>query len=319
MFHLNTRIYSRSHGHSSVAHSAYCSRSSMYDRRRGVVYDYSYKCDLDLSFVHAPEISPSWIYDRNALWNEVERLEKRPDSQLFRGITLAFPKVFRKDIAGDVLLRFVDSEFVSEGMVVDSNIHGVGGGNPHAHLMITLRSISKDGFGLKNRKWNALGNVTKWRQSWAEACNCQLDKMGLSHLHISPLSHAARGICKNPQVHAGHSGMKKLMDGEIDEYNAQIEIDRLRKEMDRCQSEIDLIFAKQRRRMRTSPRIIVMGVNNKVDVSNSDTIHQSESQADTAVSMKPAEISVSGIADRLKKVSQNIELPESSRGHDMAP
>lgn len=330
MFHFSARVYSRSGGHSSVASSAYVSRSSLYDRRRGVTYDYSYKNDLSASFILSPASAPDWVSDRERLWNEVERLEKRSDAQLFRGITLAFPRAFSSEIAEMVLLKFSNSQFVDAGMIVDANVHGVGGENPHAHLMITLRSISTDGFGLKERGWNAAGNVTRWRQAWADVCNKELDEMGLSHLHISPLSYKARGIKKLPQRHAGYVGMKNLEVDEIDYDNAQIAIDRLRIELEEIQKEIDGVLAARRKRSivykapnrqsmvntLSAARETDFNMHHESPVSEKTRLLPQQPDASKNIASRVAD---GGLASRLQKIDRQLTPAAPSGTHGPAP
>ena len=39
-------------------------------------------------------------------------------------------------------------------MVADLAIHHAKGENPHAHILLTTREVSPDGFGKKERNWN---------------------------------------------------------------------------------------------------------------------------------------------------------------------
>lgn len=329
MFHFSARVYSRSFGHSSVASSAYFSRSSLYDGRRGVIYDYSYKSDLSASFILSPAGAPDWVSDRERLWNEVERLEKRTDSQLFRGITVAFPRAFSDEVAEQVLLKFVSSQFVDVGMIVDANVHGVGGINPHAHLMIPMRSISTDGFGLKERSWNAPGNVTQWRQAWADICNKELDDMGLGNFHISPLSNQVRGINKPPQRHAGYVGMKNLEEGEIDYHNAQIAIDRLRLELEEIQKEIDSVLAARRKRSIFYKAPSRQSMVNTLSATRSTDLHiHRESPVSEKTPLPPqpdaskniaVRVADGGLAGRLRKIDQQLTPSAPSGTHGPAP
>ncbi|MHB2093790.1 MobA/MobL family protein [Pantoea dispersa] len=39
-------------------------------------------------------------------------------------------------------------------MIADTSFHDLDGHYPHAHVMLTLRVITPQGFGNKNRSWN---------------------------------------------------------------------------------------------------------------------------------------------------------------------
>ncbi|OUB35292.1 hypothetical protein BK708_04825, partial [Bacillus thuringiensis serovar yunnanensis] len=75
--------------------------------------------------------------------------------------------------------------------------------NPHAHVMLTTREITADGFGPKNRDWNKKELLEQWREEWANHANKALEKEGIQE-RISHLSHEARGLEQLPTVHLGH-------------------------------------------------------------------------------------------------------------------
>ena len=69
---------------------------------------------------------------------------------------------------------FVQAEFVDQGMIADLNVHWDmaedGTPKPHAHVMLTMRSVDENGFGQKVRDWNRTEMVEHWRERWAESC-----------------------------------------------------------------------------------------------------------------------------------------------------
>jgi hypothetical protein len=46
----------------------------------------------------------------------------------------------------ELLKRYLNSYFVEKGMIADYAIHDIGSGNPHAHVMLTMRKVNKNGF-----------------------------------------------------------------------------------------------------------------------------------------------------------------------------
>ena len=64
-------------------------------------------------------------------------------------------------------------------MIADVCIHRDNPNNPHVHVMTTLREVTNDGFGKKNRKWNSKDLIEEWRKDWADATNECLLKMDL--------------------------------------------------------------------------------------------------------------------------------------------
>ncbi|WP_168185994.1 MobA/MobL family protein [Magnetospirillum sp. ME-1] len=53
---------------------------------------------------------------------------------------------------------------------------------PHAHVMLTMRSLTKDGFGNKERSWNRQAQLYAWRQGWEGAYNALLAAHGSSEV-----------------------------------------------------------------------------------------------------------------------------------------
>ena len=63
-------------------------------------------------------------------------------------------------------------------MVVDLALHRDNPENPHAHLLLTTRDITAEGFGAKRRDWNAKAALLEWREQWAEIANAYLARAG---------------------------------------------------------------------------------------------------------------------------------------------
>ncbi|EBA9137924.1 conjugal transfer protein, partial [Salmonella enterica] len=61
------------------------------------------------------------------------------------------------------------------GMIADIAFHDLDSKNPHAHVMLTLKTIGPEGFGKKDRSWNDKKMVVQWRESWAAMSNSYLE------------------------------------------------------------------------------------------------------------------------------------------------
>jgi ATP-dependent exoDNAse (exonuclease V) alpha subunit len=144
----------------------FCRVRTTVDGRTGAVHDYTRKSDIRHSEIMAPEAAPEWSLDRPALWSAVEAAERRKDAQLAREAQLALPRELDADRQIALLRSFVRDEFVSRGMVADFSLHDHTGsdGQPHAHVMLTMRSIDETGFGLKVRDWNSDELLVHWRE-----------------------------------------------------------------------------------------------------------------------------------------------------------
>ena len=87
------------------------------------------------------------------LWNAAEAVEKQWNSQLARRWVLTIPREIPPDQYAALVRDFCNQQFVSKGMCVDFAIHDKGDGNPHAHVMLTMRAMDEHGKWLpKSRK-----------------------------------------------------------------------------------------------------------------------------------------------------------------------
>lgn len=206
IFHLRAQIISRSQGRSAVACAAYRAADKLYDERSQTLHDYSRKEHVAHSEILLPQNAPDWMSQREKLWNRVEESEKRKDSQLSREVRMSLPRELTLEQNIALAREYVQKEFVDQGMVADLNIHidkaKDGEPQPHAHVMLTLREITPDGFGKKNREWNRTDLVEQWREAWANTTNRHLALQGLD-LRIDHRSNAAQGIDLEPQHKIG--------------------------------------------------------------------------------------------------------------------
>jgi ATP-dependent exoDNAse (exonuclease V) alpha subunit len=74
--------------------------------------------------------------------------------------------------------------------------------NHHAHIMLTMRELTGEGFGKKARDWNESEQLERWRETWAAAVNRALEE----NAHAARVDHrslAARGIDREPEPKQG--------------------------------------------------------------------------------------------------------------------
>lgn len=207
IYHCSFSVGSRSKGSSSVASAAYREGEKIKDNRTGVIHDYSKKSDVIESMILAPDNAPTFCNNSSDLWNEVEKTEKRKDSQLFREVTLALPKEQDHEQNKSCVEEYCKSNFISQGMVAHISYHASKKDNPHAHVMLTMRELKKEGFGQKNRSWNNKENINNWRESWANTVNKHLEKNDIDQ-NIDHRSLEDQGLNRTPQIHVGSSAME---------------------------------------------------------------------------------------------------------------
>ena len=168
--------------------------------------------------------------DRATLWNSVELYEKAGNAQLAREIDAALPIELSREEQIRLVREYCSSQFVSRGMCVDFAIHDTDSGNPHCHIMLTMRPLDERGaWAAKSKKeydldengerirlpsgrykthkvdltgWNDKGNALLWRKAWADISNAYLERAGHPE-RIDHRSNAERGIDELPTVHMG--------------------------------------------------------------------------------------------------------------------
>lgn len=205
-YRFSANVISRSKGQSSIASAAYRSAERLIDERTGEIHDYTRKGGVIHSQVIAPEGTPDWMHDRAQLWNAVETVERRKDAQLSREIQLSLPHELNADQRKALVVGFVQEQFVARGMVADLNLHAPNAEgdqrNHHAHVMLTMRSLTGDGFGNKARDWNSPDQLTEWREQWARHQNRELERHG-HEARVDHRSFEAQGIDREPTQHLG--------------------------------------------------------------------------------------------------------------------
>ena len=132
LYHIHAKVLSRSAGHSAVAAAAYRSASRLWDERAHEWRDYDRRGDsVREAHVELPDGAPERFRDREILWNEVERCEKRRDAQLCREVEFALPRELGRDAQRELARAYVREQFVERGMAADWAIHEGRGENPH--------------------------------------------------------------------------------------------------------------------------------------------------------------------------------------------
>ncbi|MEY8403227.1 MobQ family relaxase [Oscillospiraceae bacterium 44-34] len=230
MFHCPIQIIQRSQGKSAVAAAAYRSGEKLVNEWDGMTHDYTRKGGVVHTEIMLPSHAPPEFQDRSTLWNSVEEIEKSSTAQLAREIEVALPVELSRAEQLALVRAYVKDNFVSVGMCADFAIHDKGTGNPHAHIMLTIRPIREDGkWGAKCRKvydldgqgqripdgkggwkshredttdWNQRGNAEKWRATWASYANRALEAAGRPE-RIDHRSYKRQGVDKIPTVHMG--------------------------------------------------------------------------------------------------------------------
>ncbi len=236
IYHFSVKNISRSDGRSAVACSAYRSGEKLIDDRQGKEQDYTRKTGVEFTKIYAPEDTNPELLDRNQLWNKVEQVENRKNSQLAREFEIAFPHELNAEQRQSMLNDLCQDIVKRHGVVVDAAIHaphtksGSDERNYHAHIMFTTRSIDEHGdLGKKTREFNDNGKqeVEFWRENFADLSNKHLARAGYLS-EVDHRSYADQGIDLEATWHEGVAvtAMKRRYEREqlkpVEERNPQI-------------------------------------------------------------------------------------------------
>ena len=157
IFHCSIKIISRSAGKSATSASAYRSGTKVYDDELGETFDYTKKRGVVFSEVLLCANAPQEFTDREKMWNSVQAIEKAKNSQLCREVEVALPVELSREEQVRLVREYIQENFTSKGMCADWALHDKGDGNPHAHILLTVRPIKSNGeWGAKRKDSYAL-------------------------------------------------------------------------------------------------------------------------------------------------------------------
>ncbi|WP_421359552.1 Ti-type conjugative transfer relaxase TraA [Agrobacterium rosae] len=252
--HFSASIVSRGGGRSVVLSAAYRHCAKMEYEREARTIDYTRKQGLVHEEFLLPADAPKWVRamigDRSvagaseAFWNKVEAFEKRSDAQLARDLTIALPLELTHEQNIALVRDFVEKHILAKGMVADWVYHD-NPGNPHIHLMTTLRPLTEEGFGSKKVAVNgedgqpvrtqsgkilyelwagSTDDFNVLRDGWFERLNHHLALGGID-LKIDGRSYEKQGIDLEPTIHLGVG--TKAIERKAQEQGVRPELERL--------------------------------------------------------------------------------------------
>lgn len=184
IFHLSVKTISRSAGRSATAAIAYRAGERVTDERTGLIHDYTRRRGVEHTEIFLPENSPEWATNRAKLWNAAEQSETRKNSTVAREFEVAIPSELNREQRLELVREFANELVQRHSMAVDVAIHEPGktgdNRNHHAHILCSTRRLTPEGFKDKTRELDdqKSGEVTNWRQRWADVSNKHLENAG---------------------------------------------------------------------------------------------------------------------------------------------
>lgn len=257
IYGFNMMPISRLRGESVAKTAAYILRKNIADSYLGMTHYYAYEKDLLYSEILIPDNAPKDFLDLTMLLAAIDRAESRYDARTGRVVRLSLPndKEFSDTERIELARSFVEEAFISLGMCAVLAIHegrndDPAKNNPHAHVLLTDRPVDSNGFSpKKNRDWNKVGQLHKWRAAWAEAQNRTFMEKGME-VRVSHESLKVQGIDREPTRPLGRAATaleKKGIQTEVGNWNREI-VARLK------EKEEEARLRRQRRRERGHDR-----------------------------------------------------------------
>ena len=254
IFHCSIKIISRSAGKSATSASAYRAGTKVYDDELGETFDYTKKRGVVFSEVLLCANAPQEFTDREKMWNSVQAIEKAKNSQLCREVEVALPVELSREEQVRLVREYIQENFTSKGMCADWALHDKGDGNPHAHILLTVRPIKSNGeWGAKRKDSYALddqGNKipvidpntgkqkigsrgrkmwerisvpsTDWNEKsraeeWRKGWADACNKYLQGRARVDHRSYARQGKKKLPTVHEGYVARKITINAKVNE------------------------------------------------------------------------------------------------------
>ena len=213
IFHLRHKFLSRSSGASSLAKAAYNAAEKISDNKGSSEgSDFTRKGGVLCNEITLPRGSPEWADNRGELWRRLEAREdrstRRKDAILAHSFDISLPCELTLEQNIFLAKDFVREQFTRNGYPVDWSIHGPDprgdDRNIHLHILVPLRHIEGDSFGIKDRfpKSKLRAQIRTWRSAWATLANRHLKRYGYKS-QIDERSLREQGIKRTPSKPRG--------------------------------------------------------------------------------------------------------------------
>ena len=216
--HISISVISRGKGKTAVSAAAYRAGEEIKSDYDGRKHSYLRKSGIVHKEIMLPENAPEMFKDRSILWNSVEINERYKTAQLARELVIALPVELSLEQNIKLAREYVQKNFVDAGMCADLCVHDTGDGNPHVHIMLTMRPIEIDGaWGQKSKTingqkipsvdWNEHSKAEEWRKAWADMQNEYLRRQKIN-IRVDHRSFERQGVYKVPTIHLGPASFR---------------------------------------------------------------------------------------------------------------
>jgi len=232
---IRAEIVKAGAGSSATGLSAYIARDMRLDQT-GERFNFAHRAaELEAKGMILPNDAPEWAGDPARVWREAERAEQTVDrqtgetrwkkgGQIAKHMTIALPREATAEQRQAMLLEFITREIAPQrhGVALEWAIHR-DDSNPHAHLLISTRTLTGEGFGKKARAMNPdfaskgarhfIAEAEDWDNRWAAFQSEYFRAHGIEaevrERRALPEDHLTRGQLKDAQVIAERAEIEK--------------------------------------------------------------------------------------------------------------
>lgn len=243
LYHLSRTVIKRSAGNSACKALSYIHRTKIRDEYLNKTYSFhSKEGEIVDSKLHLPDATPSSIRsllsidkseadvfgvfaqliegaENDIIDSRCKSEEKRENmkSRMQTGFmeVVALQKELTLEQNREILDQYIEEVYISRNLMVSSAVH-FEEDNPHAHLFVSLRSISKEGFSpVKEREVMTRTSLKNCREVWARLTNEYFKSLGLEN-RISHESFESLGINMVPMIHEGDARYTTFSEGIVE-------------------------------------------------------------------------------------------------------
>lgn len=180
IFRLQTELLQRSKGHSVARRVNYITGERLFDVEKQMMFQ-DERDDIQWKDIMLPEIAPSTFNELQTLCDAMEQAEKRRDARIARQYILCLPRELPPSAHKRMIKQFIQDNFTSRNLCAIAAIHNglnpddILKSNPHAHIIVSTRSVGKEGFSKKkdrdlDSKPHLRGLMNKWRDMQNQEC-----------------------------------------------------------------------------------------------------------------------------------------------------
>jgi len=184
------RIEIKNHGRGMASKQAYRFGSKTFDQHHQRHFDYRSKGDVLHKEVIMPKEVPEWARSETEFWGHAEKVSNRQDARIAKEFVLSFPREIELKDSKRLAQEFIHQEFTRNGLGATLAIHNPrsadGSQNPHAHILVSMRPIDKNGFAKRKlRGLDRANGIRDIREQWANTLNKEFERQKLPE-RVSP-------------------------------------------------------------------------------------------------------------------------------------